>query len=182
MKQHGIKKTLLHFSLLLTFWFAISGYFDLFHGLIGLFSVIFVLWFHHGVYRYCFFEEEKKEISFNSIRLFYYIPFLLWEIVLSSIRVTRLILHPKMPIQAGFIRFKVDLPNITSKVVLGNSISLTPGTLTLSIDGDEFLVHALVDKREQLQLDRTLPREVAKLYNSRSADIISHEKIQILLN
>jgi multicomponent Na+:H+ antiporter subunit E len=179
MKKQN-KKTLLHFSSLLAFWFAISGYFDLFHGIIGLFSVIFVLWFHRDLYRYCFFGEQEKEgISFNYIRLIYYIPFLLWQIVLSSIRVARLILHPKMPIQAGLIRFKADLPNLTSKVVLGNSISLTPGTLTLSIEGDEFFIHALMDAREQVHLDRTLAREVAKLYKSESLDIISHEEIMI---
>jgi multicomponent Na+:H+ antiporter subunit E len=44
-----------------------------------------------------------------------------------------------MPIKTGIIKFKTNLPNMNAKVLLGNCITITPGTVTLQIDEDEFL-------------------------------------------
>ncbi len=44
------------------------------------------------------------------------------------------------------VRFKTGLQSDLAKVILGNSITLTPGTITMDIEGDEFYVHAVSDK------------------------------------
>jgi multicomponent Na+:H+ antiporter subunit E len=72
-----------------------------------------------------------------------YVPWLVWEIVASGLQVAYVVLHPRMPIAPGLVRIRVNLPHTLANLTLANSITLTPGTVTLDVDGDEFLVHAL---------------------------------------
>lgn len=67
------------------------------------------------------------------------------EIVLANIDVTKRILAPNLPINPQLFRVKATQHNELGKVIFANSITLTPGTVTVDIDGDEFLVHALSD-------------------------------------
>ena len=67
------------------------------------------------------------------------------EIVLANIDVTKRILAPNLPINPQLFRVKATQHNELGKVIYANSITLTPGTVTVDIDGDEFLVHALSD-------------------------------------
>ena len=70
------------------------------------------------------------------------------------------------------LRFRTRLDNVSSKVILGNSITLTPGTITLEIEKDVFLVHALMDISSTGIIDGTLPGQVAKLYERRPGQVI----------
>ena len=63
--------------------------------------------------------------------------------MLANIAVIRIILSPKMEIQPCLVRFKTDLKSETNRVLLANSITLTPGTYTIDLNEDEYLVHAL---------------------------------------
>jgi multicomponent Na+:H+ antiporter subunit E len=66
------------------------------------------------------------------------------EIVKANIHVALIVLNPKLPISPGIVRYKTPLKNTMSMVLLGNSITLTPGTLTLDIEHDNVMVvHAL---------------------------------------
>lgn len=73
-----------------------------------------------------------------------YILLLIWEVVLANVQIIKLVLSPQIDISPKLIFFKTDLKSEFSKVVLANSITLTPGTITgnLSDDGT-FLVHCL---------------------------------------
>ncbi|MFO7445887.1 MAG: Na+/H+ antiporter subunit E [Ignavibacteriaceae bacterium] len=159
------KVTILHAVLLMIFWLLLSGFFDLFHISLGVFSVILVLVINRKIRQHNYFDEMLpgvKHIRF--LRLLYFIPWLLWEIVLSSFRIAFLIIHPKMPIKAGLIKFKTNLPHMNAKVFLGNAITLTPGTVTLEIKGNDFLVHAMTNQATEEHIDHSLTVEVAKLY------------------
>jgi multicomponent Na+:H+ antiporter subunit E len=74
-----------------------------------------------------------------------YIPSLLWEIILANIHVIRVVIHPRMLeiIDPQVIHFRTILKRPISKVTLAQSITLTPGTITVDIRDDEFTVHAL---------------------------------------
>ena len=79
------------------------------------------------------------------LRFLGYVPWLIWEIIVSSLHVAYVVLHPKMPIQPRLLSFKTSFPHVLAKLTLAASITLTPGTVTLDVDNDEFLVHALTD-------------------------------------
>ena len=86
---------------------------------------------------------------------------LIREITVSNVEVVRAILSPGPPIQPHFLRVRTRQPTDLGKVILANSITLTPGTVTVDVQGDELLVHALTEASgravEEGHLDRAVP-------------------------
>ena len=77
-------------------------------------------------------------------RIFYaliYIVVLFKEIILANLDVAYRVIHPKMPIKPGIVVIKTGLKTDIAKLILANSITLTPGTFTLDILGDKLLIH-----------------------------------------
>lgn len=72
-----------------------------------------------------------------------YIGVLIWEIVKANVATIKMIFSMKYITEPVIVRFTTDLKTETAKVVLANSITLTPGTITVSLEGDEFVVHCL---------------------------------------
>lgn len=76
-------------------------------------------------------------------RFMKYLPWLFWQIILANIDLVYRVLHPKMPIDPGFITFKNECETEIGMVTLANSITLTPGTVTVDVTDQEFIVHAI---------------------------------------
>lgn len=72
-----------------------------------------------------------------------YVFVLIWEIVKANVATIKMILSTRYIAEPVIVRFKTDLKTETAKVILANSITLTPGTITVSLEGDEFVVHCL---------------------------------------
>lgn len=68
---------------------------------------------------------------------------LLIEIIKANISITKLVLAPEIDVEPCLVKFRTPLKTAAARVALANSITLTPGTITVSLEGDEFLVHAL---------------------------------------
>ena len=71
----------------------------------------------------------------------FYIPYLVFYIVLANLDVAYRVLNPYLPINPGIVKVKTSLASDFAKTILANSITLTPGTLTVEVDGDDFYVH-----------------------------------------
>lgn len=162
------------FIVLLSFWFMLSGKFDLFHVLIGVLSVSAVIALNYQFVKHQYFEDEVDvfyELRYGRVLL--YVPWLIYEIILSGIEVAKVILRPSMPIEPKIIRFNVDLPSSHAKLILGNSITLTPGTLTVDINEDEFIVHALNPGAEDLIVSDKMPQKVLQLFTEDIHPVVS---------
>ena len=72
-----------------------------------------------------------------------YIVVLLVEIVRANVAITRLVLAPEISVEPCLVKFRTPLRTEAARVALANSITLTPGTITVSLDGNTLLVHAL---------------------------------------
>jgi len=70
-----------------------------------------------------------------------YIPVFFWEMLKANFDVAYRVVHPTMPIRPGIVQIKTNLSSDIAKLILGNSITLTPGTLTIEIVGDNLLIH-----------------------------------------
>jgi len=70
-----------------------------------------------------------------------YVIVLFWEVVTANLDVAYRVLHPRMPIRPGIVVIKTSLKSDIAKLILANSITLTPGTFTLDVIGDKLLVH-----------------------------------------
>ena len=81
----------------------------------------------------------------------FYLGVLLIEIVKANIDVAYRVLHPKMPIKPGIVTIRTNLKQDIAKLILANSITLTPGTFTLDIIGDKLLIHWINVKAEDME-------------------------------
>jgi len=87
-----------------------------------------------------------KRILFSLV----YIIVLFWEIIKANFDVAYRVLHPKMPIKPGIVVIRTSLKSDIGKLILANSITLTPGTFTLDVIGDELLIHWINVKTEDI--------------------------------
>ena len=71
----------------------------------------------------------------------YYFGVFLVALVQANLDVARRVIAPSLPINPGVVKFKTKLKTNYSKMVLANSITLTPGTLTIDVVGDTFYIH-----------------------------------------
>jgi len=173
MKRAFLKGTALEFLVLMGLWLLLSGRTDAFHIGAGVFSAGVVTLLHLRINRHLYYQKKIAEVhALRLFRLALYVPWLMGQIVLASLQVAYAVLHPRMPIDPALVRFKTKLPNIAAKVILGNSITLTPGTYTIRIREDEFLVHSLMEVSHSGIIDGSLPGKVAKLYGDKPADVV----------
>src|SRR3972149_3132435 len=126
---------------LCVFWLLLSGYFTAFLLSAGFVSSLAVLWFAH---RMDLIDHESHPIHLGW-RLFLYWPWLIKEVIKSAWEVTLIILHPRLPISPTLVRFRPSQKTAVGLVTHANSITLTPGTISMQVGPDEFLVHALTD-------------------------------------
>ncbi|HDQ14664.1 MAG TPA: Na+/H+ antiporter subunit D [Sediminispirochaeta sp.] len=70
-----------------------------------------------------------------------YLILFVWELIKSNIDVASRVLRPSLPINPGIVKVKTDLKSDVGKLVLANSITLTPGTLTIDVDDDFLYIH-----------------------------------------
>lgn len=133
--------------LMFAFWIILSGKFDPFHLSLGVISSCLVAWLSADI-----FMPEQREVETNcfkaSWRFICYIPWLFKEIVTSTRHVVYLAIHPRMKelIDPSLVTFRTELTRDVSQVALANSITLTPGTITIRIQEGVFLVHAISRK------------------------------------
>lgn len=85
--------------------------------------------------------------KFFPIRLvkfvFIYIPVFIYKLVLANLDVARRVLSPKIPLNPGIVKVKTDIKSDLGKLTLANSITLTPGTLSIDVEDDTVYVHAI---------------------------------------
>jgi multicomponent Na+:H+ antiporter subunit E len=103
---------------------------------------------------------EIKKIKENFICILQYIFILLKEIVLANINVAIIVLNPKSKINPCVTIYKTKLKSRFCRTVLANSITLTPGTITLKMINDELVIHCLKEEYiaslENLEFEKIL--------------------------
>ena len=96
-------------------------------------------------------------------RVLGYVPWLLFVIVRSNIDVALRILSPGMPISPTLVRTGASQKHALGKVIYANSITLTPGTVSVEVEDDTILVHALSRESAEELLDGEMDRRVASM-------------------
>lgn len=125
---------------LFLFWLLLSGHYTPFLVAAGLASSLAVTWFSTRLMSVVDPEGHPVHLTVGALT---YWPWLLWEIAKSAWDVTRCILHPRLPISPVLVRLEASQETEAGRVTYGNSITLTPGTITLELAGNKLLVHAL---------------------------------------
>ncbi|HDR73721.1 MAG TPA: hypothetical protein ENN85_07410 [Methanoculleus sp.] len=153
------------FGILMIFWYTLSGFLDPFHlGAGVLCCAIVTLISGDLIFR-------SKRSLFESARIFIrfvlYIPQLLLEILYANIDVAYRILHPAMPIDPGLITIETGFTGDVLRTAFANSMTLTPGTVTVDVSGGTFTVHALVLETSQKELleTRDIQNHLGKIFD-----------------
>ncbi len=132
------------FASLLIFWLILAGSLDVQRIAVGILvaGLLTIFWGRKLL-------AGPAEVDMPAIRIFLHpaFPLYVWrlvvEIVKANLIVARIVLQPKMPISPHFVIVKTELKHDLSRVVYANSITLTPGTISVSLTGDTLVVHAL---------------------------------------
>ena len=152
-------RPLVLFLVLMLAWVLWSGLFKpLLLGL-GVFSSVLVVYLAH---RMRLFDADVFDVRFL-LRLFRYWGWLGKEVFRSSLEVSRVVLSPRLPISPTVVTFESRCEAAIDQAILGNSITLTPGTLTLQIEEGQFFVHALTESGADDIAGGELHRRVAAL-------------------
>ena len=92
-----------------------------------------------------------------------YVPVLFWEIIKAALVVARDILFRHFTLTPTLVTFRTDLKTDYGKFLLANSITLTPGTITLQVEGDRLTVHCLDKSMLDTSPDGTFQRWIRRL-------------------
>jgi multicomponent Na+:H+ antiporter subunit E len=81
-----------------------------------------------------------------------YVPMFFWYVILANLDVVYRVIHPAMPIRPGIVKVRTTLKNPAGRTMLANSITLTPGTLTVDITDDDYLyIHWINVKSDNIE-------------------------------
>jgi len=144
------------FVFLYIFWLLLSGFFTAFLMSAGVGSALAVVWFAR---RMDIVDREAHPIHLG-LQTFLYWPWLVKEIIKSGWDVSKIILNPRLPISPTLIRFKPSQRTTVGLVIHANSITLTPGTITVEAAANEFLVHGLTQSGAQGVINSEMDRRV----------------------
>lgn len=137
---HKLKICLFYFLLTFFVWLLLTWTLEpmtVFVGLLGAFITVLFLWDILPPYMTLLFEPR---------RLFWflvYIPYFFYYVLKANLDVAYRVLHPDMPIKPGIVKVRTKLIKDLSKTFLANSITLTPGTMTVDIDGEYLYIHCI---------------------------------------
>jgi multicomponent Na+:H+ antiporter subunit E len=154
------------FTILFAFWVFLSGFFDLFHLSLGVICCGIVAYASHDLIFTQTSLRNLKERHTAGKNFILYLPWLIYQIYLANVHVVYLVWHPQMPIDPKIIRFKTKWRDDLVLVTMANSITLTPGTITLDIQQGEYYVHALSQKVADDLLAGEMQDRVGKIYGA----------------
>ncbi len=140
-------------------WLGLSGFFKPLLLTLGAISIGITVVF---AVRTKFFKHAMGTTKMAS-RLPGYWLWLLLEIVKSAIQVARIVLSPKLPMNHRLVKLTLEDEDAMPGVILGNSITLSPGTITVDIDGREVLVHCISEEGAQDMESGELIRRIRDL-------------------
>jgi multicomponent Na+:H+ antiporter subunit E len=133
------------FILSLIFWLLLTFNLTLPNLIVGsvgslLCSAIFARYYFTGVRKFL----EPHRYYWFTVYLFIF----LWECIKANFDVAYRVISPSMPIKPGIVRVKTSLKSDFARMLLANSITMTPGTITVDLIGDEFYIHWIYVKSD----------------------------------
>ncbi len=140
-RKYDFTGGILIFILLMGFWLLLSGKLHWQHLLMGtLFSLVLTF-----VWAEITIGDHSRPTSFTIKQFFlliYYMICLTLEVLKANFKVAAIVLHPKLPISPGLVIMRNELKHDLSRVLYANSVTMTPGTITVDLEGDLHIVHA----------------------------------------
>ncbi|MCK5906639.1 MAG: Na+/H+ antiporter subunit E [Flavobacteriales bacterium] len=134
----SIGKFIYTFIVVMAVWMAFTTSLEPAELITGIIVSLIIAVFSSGFFSCC-----GLSILFSSsiIYVVQYFFVFIWALVKSNFSMAKRVISPSLPINPGIVEFKTNLKNETAKLILANSITLTPGTLTVDLIDDNFYIH-----------------------------------------
>ncbi len=147
------------FLTLFAFWLLLSGHYTGFLMTAGILCALGVVLFAR---RMDVVDQEGHPVHLAPRALLVYWPWLVKEIIKSALQVSAIILHPRLPISPTLLRVRATQKTDVGRTTFANSITLTPGTISVEVGEDEILVHALTRGSAEGLADGEMDRRVTR--------------------
>lgn len=154
-----MKHTISLFITLSAFWLLNSGHYSLLILSLGFASIILILVIAHKM---DVIDQESQPVHLSP-QIIGYLAWLLKEVVQSNITVVKQIWSKKQSISPTLTKIKISQETDMGKVIYANSLTLTPGTISIDLLEDEIIVHALLNKDIDSLKDGEMDRRVTML-------------------
>ena len=142
-------RRLIYFVLGFIIWLLLTWSFDIQVVIAGVIASIIVAVLFHEIL------PKEHHVFISPVRIFWflvYVPVFFYYMIKANFDVVYRALHPKMPIKPGIVKIKTNLKTESGITALANSITLTPGTLTVDLTDDGFLyIHWINVKAEDTE-------------------------------
>ena len=162
-----VKHLVILTCVLFVFWLLLSGRFELKFLVYGVLTALVAGWVCVPLMMLPNAKGTKQYFIFD-IPWAKYAVYWLWllnEVVKANIDVAKAVVKPEMEINPRVIRFRIKMDNPMAHTTLANSITLTPGTVTLNVTDDGlYEIHALTDGAAEGLLDGGMQKRVAELF------------------
>jgi multicomponent Na+:H+ antiporter subunit E len=169
MTMQNAGRLALQVALLFAFWLILSGKLEVKYLVFGVVSAMLVTFLTQDLL------PAGKPLSREPLarwgkrwktgwRFFTYFLWLVYSIVEANLQVAYLVLHPKLPIEPGLLRFTTRLQSEIGNVILANSITLTPGTITVHYSEGTYLVHTLVPQAAISLLEAKMQNKLQSIF------------------
>jgi len=158
--RHRIHHSLVLAAVLALLWIALSGHYTPLLLSLGAASVGLCVWL---AARMGVFDEEVHPGQFHLLPCLGYAGWLAREVVLSAVDVSRRVLDPELPIDPVVVRLPLAQRTDAGRAIYANSITLTPGTVSIDLSDDTVEVHALTSAGAEALAGGEMNRRVAAL-------------------
>ncbi len=166
--KENIASFSLTFAILFVLWAVLSTFFDIVHLSLGAICSLLVAYISYDLLIKPKGTKHVLIVLKTAAGFFLYFFWLTIQILKANIDVVMIILNPKLPISPEIIKFDSKLPNDVALTTLANSITLTPGTLTLDIDEKKkYYVHCLAKRHGDALLKGKMQSLVARVFGGK---------------
>lgn len=165
VRRIRIKSILFTFIISMATWLILSGQFDAFHISLGAISSFIVAYISGDL---LFQNRVHKGFPARAIRFAFYIPWLMIQIFIANLHILKIVFHPKpmAKIDPRIVKFNSKLSGQMPLFILGNSITLTPGTVTIFINVfGTYTVHA-IDRQSAEALPGEMEERIGRIFNT----------------
>jgi multicomponent Na+:H+ antiporter subunit E len=136
-------------------WLVLSGHPTSLHLAQGIIASALVAYFNRDI-------EAVSSAMRCAPRFFAYLPWLMREILIANVQVVRIVIDPRLPTDPVLLRVPTRLSSELAVTTFANSITLTPGTITVDVGEGAILVHSLT--AQSLDAFSAMERRVAEVF------------------
>lgn len=142
------RRTLIMFTTLFLFWMMLEGSLGFDVIFIGILVSAAITWLYPS--GLSFFTEFKMTPK-AFVAGFKYYAYFFKELILSNIKLASVVISPSLPINPGIVKVRTKLKSKMGRLMLANSITLTPGTLTVDLDGEWLYIHWVLMESDDIE-------------------------------